>query len=76
MTLNQCAFLLLVFCPSLTAPSNGVISCMLGGDGDPNPDDTCTFTCNTDYQLMGSEMRTCGGDGSWSGDDAMCTSEL
>ena len=68
-------FLLLVICPSLTAPSNGMISCMLGGDGVANLDDTCTFTCNNGYQLTGSGTRTCGNDESWSGNDAMCISE-
>ena len=67
---------MLVTCPSLTDPSNGMISCMLGGDGVAHPDDTCTFTCNNGYQLIGSGMRTCGDDGSWSGNDAMCISEL
>ena len=52
-----------------------MISCMLGGDGVAHPDDTCTVTCNTGYQLMGSGTRTCGNDGSWSGNDDMCISE-
>ena len=64
-----------MICPSLTALSNGMISCSLGGDGVAHPDDTCTVTCNDGYQLMGSGTRTCGNDGSWSGNDAMCISE-
>ena len=63
-------------CPSLTDPSNGMITCSLGGsDGVPRDGDTCTFTCDSGYELMGSVMRTCQNDGSWSGSDAMCTSE-
>ena len=54
---------------------NGKKKCTLGGDKVPNPGDTCTFTCDDDYQLMGSGMRTCQNDGSWTGSDAMCISE-
>ena len=65
--------LFLVTCSSLTDPTNGMISCLLGGDGVPNPGDTCTFTCDSGYELMGNVMRTCGNDGSWSGSDAICS---
>ena len=34
--------------------------------------DTCSFTCNTGYELTGSGTRTCQGDGSWSGSDNVC----
>jgi len=34
--------------------------------------DTCSFTCDTGYELSGSDTRTCLGDSSWSGDEAMC----
>jgi len=34
--------------------------------------DTCIFTCNKGYRLIGSENRTCGDDGIWSGTDATC----
>ena len=65
--------LLLVPCPLLADPSNGMISCSLGGNGVPNPGESCTFTCNSGYELMGNVMRTCGNDGSWSGSDATCS---
>ena len=29
--------------------------------------DTCIFTCNTGYELSGSNTRTCQSDGNWSG---------
>ena len=29
--------------------------------------DTCSFTCNTGYNLIGSDTRTCQSNGSWSG---------
>ena len=59
-------------CPLLTDPTNGMISCSLGGDGVADPVDTCNAMCNTGYQLMGSTTRTCQNDGSWSGSDATC----
>ena len=68
-------FFLLVTCPALTNLNDGMINCMLEGDGVPNPDDTCTFTCNSGYQLMGSDTRTCQNDGSWSEIDPLCISE-
>ena len=60
-------------CPSLTGPNNGMISCSLGNDEVPSYEDTCNFTCSTGYQLTGSDTRTCQSDGSWSGNDAMCS---
>ena len=66
-------YLLLVSCPSLSEPSNGMINCSLGDDGVPSYEDTCSFTCNTGYELTGSESRTCQSDGSWSGSNAVCS---
>ena len=34
--------------------------------------DTCSFTCNTGYELTGSDTMTCQSDGSWSGSDKVC----
>ena len=68
-------FLLLVLCPSLTDPSNGVINCSLGDDGVPSYEDTCSFTCNTGYELTGSDTRICQNNGSWGGSDATCSGE-
>ncbi|XP_065899233.1 uncharacterized protein [Dysidea avara] len=59
-------------CPSLTDPNNGTITCSLGDDGVPSYEDTCSFTCNTGYELTGSDTRTCQSDGSWSGSDTLC----
>ena len=69
-------FVLLVFCFQLTYPINGAITCLLGDDGVPSYEDTCNFTCNTGYELTGSDTRTCQSDGSWSGSEAMCTGNL
>jgi len=66
-------FLYAVPCPSvLTDPTDGIMICSLGDDGIPSYGDTCSFTCNTGYKLIGSETRTCGSDGSWSGSETMC----
>ena len=51
-----------------------MISCSpLGNDEVPCYEDTCTFTCNTGYELTDSSTRNCQSDGSWSGSDTMCT---
>ena len=64
---------LLLGCPSLNDPSNGMISCSMGGDGVPgNAGGTCTYTCNTGYVLTNSNTRTCQSDGNWSGSAPMC----
>ena len=67
------SFFLLVTCPLLTAPINGMTDCSLGGDGIPNSGDVCSFTCNIGYEVTGSNTRTCQDDGSWSDSHAMCS---
>ena len=64
--------LYIVSCPSLTDPNNGVITCSPGDDGVPSYEYTCSFTCNTGYELTGSDTRTCQSNGSWSGSDDVC----
>ena len=54
------------------APNNGDIDCSLGGDGEANPGDTCTYTCDDGFGLDGSGSRTCRNDGSWSGTEPTC----
>ena len=49
-----------------------MISCSLGDDGVLFYEDTCSFICDTGYELTGSDTRTCQGDGSWSGSDDVC----
>ena len=68
-------FFLLVSCQSLDAPDNGMITCSLGDDGVLSYEDTCTYTCNTGYELTNSNTRTCQSDGSWSGSAPMCRRE-
>ena len=60
-------------CDNLSAPANGeIISCSSGRVGVGYEGDTCSFTCNTGYELTGSDTRTCQSDGSWSGTDDLC----
>ena len=59
-------------CPPLHDPNNGKISCSLGEDNVLSYEDTCSFTCNTGYELTGSDTRTCQSVGSWSGSDDVC----
>ena len=60
-------------CGNLTAPANGeIMSCSSGTVGVGYERDTCSFTCNTGYELTGSDTRTCQSDGGWSGIDDLC----
>ena len=49
-----------------------MIKCSLGDDGVPSYEDTCSYTCNTGYELTGSDTRSCQSDRSWSGSDDVC----
>ena len=59
-------------CNDLLIPANGNVSCSSGKVGVGYTGDTCSFTCNTGYELTGSNTRTCLSDGSWSGSDGAC----
>ena len=48
------------------------MSCSSGREGVGYEGDTCIFTCNTAYELTGSDTRTCQSNGSWSGSDDVC----
>ena len=56
----------------LTDPDNGMIDCSLGDDGVDSYEDTCSFTCNIGYELIGSDTRTCQSNGNWSSSDDVC----
>ena len=49
-----------------------MVNCLLGNDEIPSYKDTCSITCNTGYELTGSDTRTCQSNGSWSGSDGVC----
>ena len=38
--------------------------------------DICTFTCDEDYVISGSDDRTCENDGTWSGTSTTCESKF
>ena len=48
------------------------MSCSSGREGVGYEGDTCNFTCNAGYELIGDGNRTCQSDGSWSGSEAVC----
>ena len=56
----------------LNVTKNGMINCSLGDDGIPSYEDTCSFTCNTGYELTGNDTRICQSNGNWSGNDDVC----
>ena len=62
----------IVNCSLLNNPENGIINCSLGDNGVPSYEDTCSFKCNTGYELTGSDTRICQSNGSWSGSDGVC----
>lgn len=49
-------------CNTLTGPMNGQVS----APNQPVQGDTATFSCNTDYELVGAETTTCQSNGQWS----------
>ena len=51
---------------------NGKLDCSLVDDGIHSYEDTCSFTCDTGYELTGNDIRTCQSDGTWSGSDGVC----
>ena len=46
--------------------------CSSGRAGVGYEGDTCSFTCNTGYELTGSDNRTCLSNGDWSGSEVIC----
>ena len=62
-----------VFCqPFGDLLNNGVVNCSLGDDGVHSYKDICNISCNSGYELTGSDTRTCQSDGSWSGAYSVC----
>ena len=72
ISLGISLFAFVVQCQSLTNPINGIISCSMVNSQIFSYEDTCSFTCNTGYELTGSSERTCQSDGSWSGSPVSC----
>ena len=58
-------------CPSLSDPLNGGVTWTSLSVGS-----IATYTCNSGFELVGNEMRTCQSDGVWSGEEPVCTGML
>ena len=59
-------------CHNLLFLANGMMFCSSGRIGVGYEGDTCSFICNTGYELTGSNTRTCQSDGSWNGSVVIC----
>ena len=58
-------------CPSLSTPTNGVKTGCSGSVSDLY-DTQCSFTCTVGYNLIGSSIRRCLENGTWSGETSQC----
>ena len=61
-------FLTVADCGSLNNPANGQVSHTAGTTEGQN----ATYSCNTGYNLMGDNTRTCQATGEWSGSEPTC----
>ena len=55
-------------CSELSSPVNGEVTWTGLTTGS-----TATYTCDSDYQLIGNQTRTCQNTGVWSGRNSTCT---
>nr|XP_018667880.1 sushi, von Willebrand factor type A, EGF and pentraxin domain-containing protein 1-like isoform X2 [Ciona intestinalis] len=58
----------LITCPAIKEPDHGRKKCT---DGD-NYSSDCQFICDIGYELVGTNFRSCGGEGVWSGREVTC----
>ena len=63
--------LCILACTPLNNPYDGRFDCLFGEVA--HYKDICNFTCNTGYELTGSDSRTCQSDGNWSGTETTCS---
>ena len=57
-----------VDCGNLTDPANGIVNHTAG----TTFGQTATYSCDTDYNLVGDRARTCQATGNWSGNAPTC----
>ncbi|NXL86505.1 LYAM3 protein, partial [Alectura lathami] len=60
-----------ITCPVLTAPEHGEMNCS-HLHGDFTFGSMCDFSCQTGFELMGSQSHKCTAMGSWTGDTPQC----
>jgi len=58
-------------CPSLSVPTNGAKS-DCSGIASELYDTHCSFSCNVGYNMIGSSVRRCLENGTWSGETTYC----
>ncbi len=68
-------FLYIVFftgskCPHLQKPANGHVS--ISGR---NQGDTATYSCNSEYEIIGKATMDCSSHGQWTEEPKICTSK-
>ena len=68
----MCCVFVDIRCDILSTPSNGKMSCSSGKMGVGYEGDTCRFTCNTGYELLGNGTSTCQSNESWSFSNSTC----
>ena len=61
-----------VDCGTLTNPVNGQVT----HTGRTTYRQTATYSCDTGYNLVGDNNRTCQATGMWSGSEPVCQSKL
>ena len=59
-------------CDELRQPEHGFVNCNYGLDGVPSYQDTCTYTCETGFEIIGNSTSTCQIDGTWSSINVTC----
>ena len=62
-------------CSDLSTFHNGNIAYSNGSDNKRPFNTTATYTCETGYNLMGNNTRTCQREELWSGEEPECVSE-
>lgn len=62
----------IIKCPLLLPPKNGYFVKHAGNGCGPILNTACGARCKSGYQLVGSSIRLCQEDGSWSGDETEC----
>ena len=60
-----------VQCPALQIPDNGKVDQTENSFGS-----TATYSCDSQYQLVGDVTRTCQSEGTWSGSEPSCVGEV